>query len=89
MTVEQGITIRVWVVPVWDAVRLEVTPDWTVAQLKDEALARATGKTIDPAAYLVKYRGAPLLDETQTLGALQLAEGAPFIVLPRRRQPVR
>ncbi len=89
MTVQQGVTVCVWVLTVWDAVRLEVTPDWTVSRLKAEALARATGTTVDPSAHLVKHRGAPLLDETQTLGALHVAAGAPFIVLPRRRQPVR
>ena len=89
MTVQHGVKVRVWVLPVWDAVRVETTPDWTLARLKDEALERATGKTVDPSAYLVKYRGAPMLDETQTLGALQVPDDAPFIVLPRQRQPVR
>lgn len=81
--------VRVWVTDVWDAVSLDVTPEWTVARLKAEALHRATGRTVDPARYVVKFRGGPLLDESRTLADLNAAAQAPFIVLPARRQPVR
>lgn len=83
------LAVRVWVTDVWDAVGLGVTPDWTVAELKAAALERATGRRLDPTRYAVKFRGAPLLDETQTLSAIGATDRAAFIVLPARRQPVR
>jgi hypothetical protein len=39
--------------------------------------------------YLIKYRGAALVDESQSLAAAGLVPNAPLIVLARRRRPVR
>lgn len=80
--------IRVWVPEVWDHVELLGTPDLTVAQLKASALAEATGGMRDSSAYVVKYRGALITDETQTLETLGVPDGAPMIILSARRQPV-
>lgn len=84
-----GLKVRVWVPEVWDAVDLTPAPESTVGQLKAQALARATGRNPDPSAYVVKYHGAALADEGRTLAQLGVQDGAPFIVLPARRQPVR
>jgi hypothetical protein len=74
---------------VWEAVPVAPAPDSTVEQLKSEALQTATGRRLDPADYVVKFRGAEVLDERQTLADLDVPEGATLIVLPRRRRPVR
>ena len=84
-----ALKVRVWVPEVWDAVDLTPAPESTVAQLKADALARATGRTRDPSAYVMKYHGAALSDEGRTLAQLGVRDGAPFIVLPAHRQPVR
>lgn len=84
-----ALRVRVWVPEVWDAVDLTPAPESTVAQLKADALARATGRTHDPSTYVMKYHGAALSDEGRTLAQLGVRDGAPFIVLPARRQPVR
>jgi len=89
MTVAAPIRVRVTVTDVWDTVTLDVAPDLTVRDLKVRALAEATGRMLDPAGYLVKHRGALVLDEQITVSALGLADGAPLIVLPGRRLPVR
>jgi hypothetical protein len=81
--------VRVWVPEVWDTVDLTPAPDSTVGQLKAAALAQATGRTRDPSAYVMKYHGAAVSDEGRTLAQLGVTDGAPFIVLPARRQPVR
>ena len=39
--------------------------------------------------YIVKFRGALVLDESVSLGALGAGPNAPFIVLPAHRRPVR
>lgn len=90
MTVQTALTVRVWVPAVWDTVELTVSPETTVADLKRQALTGATGRPLlDPSSYQVKFRGARVFDETQTLAALHAPDHAPFIVLPNRRQPVR
>ncbi|HEV8305892.1 MAG TPA: hypothetical protein VGQ25_13070 [Gemmatimonadales bacterium] len=88
--VAERFAVRVMVTPVWDQVFLAVDADTTVAKLKREALQTALKRShIDPAAYVVKFRGAQVLDESVTLGRLGAVPNAPFIVLPARRQPVR
>ena len=82
-------TVRVWVPDVWEVVELPLTPETTISQLKANALATAMGaRSANPANYLVKYRGALVTDEAQTLGSMQLPDRAPLIVLPARRRPV-
>jgi hypothetical protein len=89
MTLATELRVRVAVTPVWDTVELSVTPEWSVARLKQEALARATGRRLDPSAYVVKFRGAAVVDETRTLAELRVPDGGALIVLPARREPVR
>lgn len=83
-------SVRVMVTPVWDQVSLPVEQDTSVGEIKKRALAEATGRLgLSLPDYVVKYRGAEVLDESQTLAALGAGANAPFIVLPARRQPVR
>ena len=87
MTEDPVRSVRVWVTSVWDTVTLEVDVDWSVASVKEAALRGATAKTFDPDDFIVKFRGAEVFDEGQSLGALGVPDGAPMIVLPSRRQP--
>ena len=82
--------VRVMVTPVWDQVFLPVEAGTTALQLKRDALRAALKRSgVDDRAYIVKFRGAQVLDESVTLAALGAVPNAPFIVLPARRQPVR
>jgi hypothetical protein len=82
--------VRVMVTDVWDNVVLAVTPATTVAEMKREALSRALRRAEIPLErYIVKFRGAPVLDESLSLAALGAGPNSPFIVLPVQRQPVR
>lgn len=86
----QRFAVRVMVTPVWDQVFLPVDGTTTVTQLKREALRGALKRSaFDESAYIVKFRGARVQDESTTLGALGAVPNAPFIVLPARRQAVR
>jgi len=88
-TVTERFAVRVMVTDVWDQVFLAVEPTTTVAELKRQALAQALKRSNLPLDdYVVKFRGAQVLDEGVTLAALGAAANAPFIVLPARRQPV-
>ena len=85
--------VRVMVTPVWDQVFLAVdappAPLDEVDHQRDALQAALKRSGIDPADYVVKFRGAQVLDESDTLGRLGAVPNAPFIVLPARRQPVR
>jgi len=81
--------VRVMVTSVWETVPVQVDDTTTVAQLKHEALRSARKTTLDEQAFVVKFRGAIVLDEATTMRALGAVPNAPFIVLPGRRQPVR
>jgi hypothetical protein len=89
VTVATPVKVRVTVTDVWDTVVLEAAPDESLRELKARALAQATGRALDPGSYVLKYRGAAVLDESVTVSGLGLTDGAPFIVLPARRLPVR
>ncbi len=89
MTAAATVALRVTVLDTWDTVRLDVEPSVTLADVKRQALAVATGRTVNASAYVVKYHGAAVLDERRTVAGLALADGAPLIVLPGRRHPVR
>ena len=84
-----AVRLRVAVTDTWDTVTLDAMPSLTMGELKGRALAAATGRTVQPEQYVLKYRGALVLDERATVGDLALRSGAPLIVLPARRHPVR
>jgi len=82
--------VRVMVTDVWDQVVLAVAATTTVAELKREALTRALRHAeIQLERYIVKFRGAAVLDEMVALAALGAGPNSPFIVLRVLRQPVK
>ena len=89
MSTEAIGAVRVWVIDMWDAVELPVTPGYTFAQVKSASLEEATGRRVDPADYTIKFRGTVVPDESETLDAAGVPNGAPMIVVPARRRPVR
>ena len=89
MAETKPLQVRVWVPDVWDNLTMVVSSDTRVAQLKADSLWEATKTRPDLSTYLVKYRGALVLDEDQTMADLGVDDGAPFIVLPTNRRPVR
>jgi hypothetical protein len=88
--VSERFAVRVMVTDVWDQVVLAVDPSTTVSELKRRALAQALKRAgVRLEDYVVKFRGAQVLDESTTLAALGARPNSPFIVLPGRRQAVR
>ena len=82
------VRLNVTVSDVWDTVTVTASPTTALGGVKAEALEEALGRRPDPTAYLLKYRGAEVLDESRTVGDLGIGSGAPLIVLPRHRRPV-
>jgi hypothetical protein len=83
-----ALPLRVTVEDVWDEVLLELAPETPVGEIKRQALARTRVKG-DPAQYVLKYRGAELSDESQTVASSGLVSNGALIVMARRRRPVR
>ncbi|MEO8634122.1 MAG: hypothetical protein ABI587_02485 [Gemmatimonadales bacterium] len=80
--------VRVMVEAMWDQVSFELPAATTVGEIKQRALSltHASGRAEE---YLVKYRGAELLDEARSLVEAGVVPNAALIVLSRRRRPVR
>ena len=83
-----AVPVRIRVQDAWDEVDLELPSETTVEELKTRAL-RSFRIRRDPGGYVVKFRGAELIDETRTIAEAGIVANAALIVLPRRRRPVR
>lgn len=83
-----ALPLRVTVEDVWDEVLLEVPASISVGEIKQQALA-ATHVKRPPSQYVLKYRGAELIDETRTAAEAGLVPNGALMVLARRRRPVR
>ncbi len=81
-------TLRVTVLDVWDEVSLPKHPGQTLADVKRAALEAARIPD-DPAAFVLKFHGAELRDESRTVADAALPDNAALIVLRRRRRAVR
>jgi hypothetical protein len=74
----------------WDRVPIQAAPATTVAELKQEALARALVRPPEALdAYEVKFRGALVLDEQRTLSELGIGPNSQIIVLPSKKRAAR
>lgn len=83
-----ALPIRIMVQDAWDEVQLELPPATPLGEVKRRAL-EATRVAGDPAGFLLKFRGAELLDETRSLAEAGMVPNGALIVLSRRRRPVR
>lgn len=80
--------VRVMVQDAWDEVAFSVPPTTRLADLKQRALD--VTRIRRPAdEYVLKFRGAELMDESQSLTEAGVAPNGALIVLPRHRRPVR
>ena len=80
--------VRVMVQDAWDEVRLDLPGATPLSEVKRRAL-EATKVVRDPAGYVLKFRGAELLDESRSLAQAGVVPNGALIVLPRRRSPLR
>lgn len=87
--VEATLLVRVTVTDTWEMVDVAAAPTTSVRAVKEEALRRGLHAEPDAEAYVIKFRGALVTDETTTLEALGVPTGGAMIVLPARRRPVR
>jgi hypothetical protein len=81
-------TVRVQVADAWDAVRVSAPPAETVLALKVRALEALRPDAAFHDDYVVKLAGV-VVDEHASLADVGAADGSIFLVMLRRRQPVR
>jgi hypothetical protein len=80
--------LRVTVEDVWGEVLLELSDQLPVSEVKRQALELTRIKR-NPSEYVLKFRGAELSDESESLAEAGLVPNGALIVLARRRRPVR
>jgi len=85
----QALVLKVTLADTWRAMHLSASPEETVAQLKLRTLAAEAVEAGRAGEYEVKFGGAVVKDESQTLAAAQIPDGAALVVLARRRRAVR
>ncbi len=81
--------LRVTVGDTWMPRTLTVAPSDTVAGVKARALDAEHIGVAAHQAYEVKVGGAVVRDESRTLAACGIRQGAPVVILAKRRRPVR
>jgi hypothetical protein len=80
--------LRVTVEDVWGEVLLELSDELPVSEVKRQALELTRVKG-SPSEYVLKFRGAELSNESESLADAGLVPNGALIVLARRRRPVR
>ena len=83
------ITVRVEVPEVWDTVRLDVTADLSLVELKRAALSELMPDATNLEEFVIKFRGFMVFDEHVTLAEVGASDGSTFLVTSRRRNPVK
>jgi len=86
---EPVVRIRVQVAELWDSVRVDAPASEPVISVKRAALDALYPDGIDPEAYVVRLHGFEILDEGVSLAAAGVRDGSIFLLVMRRRQPVR
>ena len=82
-------TVRVQSAEAWDTVRVSAPPTERVVTLKARALEALTPGVAGPDAYVLKLNGAEVFDERATLAESGALDGSIFLLVHRRRRPVR
>ena len=84
-----ALTVKVTVGDTWMPLQLAAKSDETVAALKLRALANQKIAAARTGDYEVKLGGGSVRDESKTLAAAGVKNGAALIVIAKHRRPVR
>lgn len=82
-------TMRVQVAEAWDAVRVQLLPNTRVADLKRAAMDELMPDVDALDGYVVKLGGFEVANEGVTVEASGATDGSTFLIIARRRRPVR
>jgi hypothetical protein len=85
----QGITLRVEMPEVWDAVRIQAPADEPIAVVKERALGALYPNGAQSGEFVLKLNGYEVLDENASLAQAGALDGSTLLLTFRRRRPVR
>jgi hypothetical protein len=85
----KGLTIRVEMAEVWDAVRIETSATEPISEIKAAALKALYPDDHSDADFVVKLNGYEILDESVPISQTGAIDGSTLLVTFRRRRPVR
>lgn len=90
-TGEDGETLhlRVEMPEVWDVARIDASPRDPVLAVKVHALSALYPKARSHDDFVIKLRGLEVMDETVSLAEAGARDGSIFLLMHRRRRPVR
>ena len=83
------ITVRVQSSDVWDVLRIEAAPTEPVIGVKVAAMHALLPDADFHEDFVLKLNGFEVLDENASLAEAGAVDGSSFILLYRRRRPVR
>jgi hypothetical protein len=83
-----AITIRVQAADVWETVRVVVSPDASIAEIKQRVVAELFPNQ-SVSDFVLKLRGWEMLDERESLASAGVVNGSILLLAIRRRRPVR
>ncbi len=82
-------TVRVQCAEAWDAVRVVVAPETSVADVKRAAMAALLPDVDNRDEYVVKLHGFEVSREDVSIQAADAREGSTLLIMSRRRRAVR
>jgi len=85
----EALALKVTLADTWRPLQFSASPEETIAQVKLRTLAAESVEAGRAGEYEVKFGGALVKDESQTLAAARIPDGAALVVLARRRRAVR
>jgi hypothetical protein len=81
--------LRVEMPEVWDVARIDASPGDPVLAVKVHALAALYPKARSHDDFVMKLRGIEIFDESAPLDQVGAVDGSIFLLMHRRRRPVR
>ncbi|MBV6521039.1 MAG: hypothetical protein MNPFHGCM_01162 [Gemmatimonadaceae bacterium] len=86
---EPTVTLRVQVAPTWDVLRVVAPAATPVSTVKQRALDTLLPDAPNANEFVTKLNGWEVLDESVSVGGSGAGNGSTFLLLYRRRRPVR
>lgn len=86
---QSRITLRVQGVDTWDSLRIEAPPSESVLAVKLRALEAVYPNAEYHEDYAMKLGGIEVLDEEESLSEAGARDGSIFLLMHRRRRPVK
>lgn len=86
---DHRLSLRVQIPELWETLRVVAPADTSVATLKERVLEVLMPAAEYPEDFVMKLAGWEVLDENASLAGAGAKDGSTFVLMGRRRRPVR